>query len=269
MSRSKNETSTAEAEIVLSHVISFPIIKISWQLATRWIWVPHISQIQQNIWLKRRLNPFFTNFPPTNMRGEIFDSVPPFGGLQAKRGEQKPIEFLRFAKTLANAPGGEQNELIMAAECKSWNRLQSSRLRLNRRSARLRGISILYWKISISRPEQQSRAWINILDEQPAFISSSLWWLDLNVPWLGSHYSQYSSEFSSVGGGEKIGQKCRFNLTQSRPPHLRSEYNVLIMWLCREIKELGLVGTNVDQVLQKYLMTARRKIFNVQIADGL
>ena len=29
MSRSKNETSTAEAEIVLSHVILFPIIKIS------------------------------------------------------------------------------------------------------------------------------------------------------------------------------------------------------------------------------------------------
>ena len=105
--------------------------------------------------IKTKIKSIFYKLPTNKYattRGEIFDSVTPFGGLQARRGGQKPIEFLRFAKTLANAPGGEQNELIMAAECKSWNRLQSSRLRLNRRSARLRGISILYWKISISRP---------------------------------------------------------------------------------------------------------------------
>ena len=145
---SKNETSTpsAEAEIVLSHVISFPIIKISWQVATRWIWVPQISQIQQNIWLKRRLNPFFNKLPSsTNKYALRWGNIwlwHPFGvGSRAKA-----LGFLRFAKTLTNA----DLLWLWSGALGTGSKALGSDLIVD--PPRLGGISILYWKISISRP---------------------------------------------------------------------------------------------------------------------
>ena len=151
---SKNETSTpsAEAEIVLSHVISFPIIKISWQVATRWIWVPQISQIQQNIWLKRRLNPFFYKLPSSTNKyaamriGNIW-LWHPFGvGSRVV----KALGFLRFAKTLTNA----DLLLLGSGALGTGSKALGSDLIVD--PPRLGRISILYWKISISRPTSRA-----------------------------------------------------------------------------------------------------------------
>ena len=80
--------------------------------------------------------------------GEIFDSTP-FGGLRLLSGFSGLL-------MLTNAPRGEQNEAYYGCGLELLEPAQSSRLRLNSRSAPAErdqeGISILYWKISISRP---------------------------------------------------------------------------------------------------------------------
>ena len=92
--------------------------------------------------------------------GEIFDSTP-FGGLRLLSGFSGLL-------MLTNAPRGEQNEAYYGCGLELLEPAQSSRLRLNSRSARpsetRRGLAFC-----IGKSQSHDQAWINILDEQPGF----------------------------------------------------------------------------------------------------
>ena len=115
--------------------------------------------------------------------------------------------------------------LIMAADCNSWNRLQSSRLRLNRGDPPADSEVLAFCIGKSQSHDQSSRAWINILDEQPGFY--------IIIPLMArfecsmtrwSLASIHSAEFGShkPAGGEKKSDK-NVDLISHRVALLTSE----------------------------------------------
>ena len=158
---SKNETSTAEAEIVLSHVISCYLISNYQNILTTGNEMNLSSSNFTNsakYLIKTKIKSIFYKLPTnkyatTRRRRNIWlcNTLPLV--VFRRGGAGKSLSsFSGSLRRLLMHQEASRMSLLWLRSVKSWNRLQSSRLRLNRRSARLRGISILYWKISISRP---------------------------------------------------------------------------------------------------------------------